>query len=47
MRIGFLERTTRGRQVTQKAYKHLGFSPQKPFFPQKDLFKKDKKQEND
>jgi Holliday junction DNA helicase RuvB len=47
MRIGFLERTTRGRQVTQKAYKHLGFSPQKPFFPQKDLFKEDKKQEND
>ena len=46
MRIGFLERTTRGRQVTQKAYKHLGFSPQKPFFPQKDLFKKDKKQES-
>ncbi len=26
MRIGFLERTTRGRKVTQKAYKHLGFS---------------------
>jgi len=47
MRIGFLERTTRGRQVTQKAFKHLGFSPQKPFFPQKDLFKEDKKQEND
>jgi len=46
MRIGFLERTTRGRQVTQKAYKHLGFSPQKPFSPQKDLFKKDKKQES-
>lgn len=47
MRIGFLERTSRGRQVTQKAYKHLGFSPQKPFFPQKDLFKEDKKQESD
>jgi Holliday junction DNA helicase RuvB len=47
MRIGFLERTTRGRQVTQKAYKHLGFTPQKPFFPQKNLFKEDKKQEND
>jgi len=47
MRIGFLERTTRGRQVTQKAYKHLGFTPQKPSFPQKDLFKEDKKQEND
>jgi len=26
MRIGFLERTTRGRKVTQKAYKHLGFT---------------------
>ncbi len=47
MRIGFLERTTRGRQVTQKAYKHLGFTPQKPSFPQKNLFKEDKKQEND
>jgi Holliday junction DNA helicase RuvB len=47
MRIGFLERTTRGRQVTQKAYKHLGFTPQKPSFPQKNLFKEDKKQESD
>ena len=47
MRIGFLERTTRGRQVTQKAYKHLGFTPQKTSFPQKNLFKEDKKQEND
>jgi Holliday junction DNA helicase RuvB len=27
MRIGFLERTTRGRRVTQKAYDHLGLSP--------------------
>ncbi len=27
MRIGFLERTTRGRRVTQKAYKHLGLVP--------------------
>ncbi len=26
MRIGFLERTTRGRKVTQKAYKHLGLA---------------------
>jgi len=26
MRIGFLERTTRGRRVTQKAYKHLGLA---------------------
>ncbi len=25
MRIGFLERTLRGRKVTQKAYEHLGF----------------------
>ncbi len=47
MRIGFLERTTRGRQVTQKAYKHLGFTPQKPSSPQKNLFKEDKKQESD
>jgi Holliday junction DNA helicase RuvB len=37
MRIGFLERTLRGRKVTPKAYKHLGY----PFFaePQKKLFK--------
>lgn len=27
MRIGFLERTTRGRKVTQKAYGHLGLGP--------------------
>lgn len=27
MRIGFLERTTRGRKVAQKAYDHLGLSP--------------------
>ncbi|MGD8535299.1 MAG: Holliday junction branch migration DNA helicase RuvB [Candidatus Aminicenantes bacterium] len=26
MRIGFLERTTRGRKVSQKAYKHLGLA---------------------
>jgi Holliday junction DNA helicase RuvB len=36
MRIGFLERTTRGRRVTQKAYKHLGLvsssSPQRKLF---------------
>jgi Holliday junction DNA helicase RuvB len=36
MRIGFLERTTRGRKVTQKAYKHLGLvstsSPQGKLF---------------
>jgi len=38
MRIGFLERTTRGRRVTQKAYKHLGFSPSGSS-PQGKLFK--------
>jgi Holliday junction DNA helicase RuvB len=27
MQIGFLERTPRGRKVTQKAYKHMGKSP--------------------
>jgi len=38
MRIGFLERTTRGRKVTQKAYKHLGFSSSGSS-PQGKLFK--------
>ena len=38
MRIGFLERTTRGRRLTQKAYEHLGFSPSP--LPQGKLFKK-------
>jgi Holliday junction DNA helicase RuvB len=37
MRIGFLERTTRGRRVTQKAYKHLGLVPSSS--PQRKLFK--------
>jgi len=36
MRIGFLERTIRGRQVTSKAYKHLGYNPESR---QKKLFK--------
>lgn len=36
MRIGFLERTIRGRQVTPKAYKHLGYNPESR---QKKLFK--------
>jgi len=36
MRIGFLERTTRGRKITQKAYEHLGL---KPGSAQKKLFK--------
>lgn len=36
MRIGFLERTTRGRKVTQKAYGHLGLGPASS---QKKLFK--------
>lgn len=36
MRIGFLERTPRGRKLTEKAYRHLGFSP--PTAGQKKLF---------
>lgn len=36
MRIGFLERTIRGRKVTDKAYAHLGLSPESQ---QKKLFK--------
>ncbi len=43
MRIGFLERTTRGRKLTPRAYEHLGFeyprerqpSPQKKLFQDK------------
>ncbi len=38
MRLGFLERTTRGRKITQKAYEHLGLSS--PRAPQRKLFKK-------
>lgn len=38
MRIGFLERTVRGRRVTQRAHKHLGLSPDSP--AQGKLFKK-------
>jgi Holliday junction DNA helicase RuvB len=38
MRIGFLERTIRGRRVTPKAYKHLGFAAQAE--AQGKLFKK-------
>jgi len=38
MRIGFLERTIRGRRVTDKAYGHLGFTPRSP--SQGKLFKK-------
>jgi len=37
MRIGFLERTIRGRKVTAKAYEHLGL---KPPSPQGSLFEK-------
>ena len=40
MRIGFLERTTRGRKVTPKAYEHLDFAP--PAESQGPLFKKQK-----
>ena len=40
MRIGFLERTIRGRRITARAYKHLGFSlPPSPPNLQKKLFK--------
>jgi len=40
MRIGFLERTSRGRKLTPRAYAHLGFDcPQEPRSPsQKKLF---------
>jgi Holliday junction DNA helicase RuvB len=38
MRIGFLERTTRGRRATQKAYTHLGYASGSE--PQGNLFKK-------
>lgn len=38
MRIGFLERTTQGRKITQKAYEHLGLSSHR--LPQRKLFKK-------
>lgn len=40
MRIGFLERTIRGRKITSKAYEHLGLMPpQVPTSSQKKLFK--------
>jgi len=40
MRIGFLERTLRGRRVTAKAYQHLGYRQQgAAAAPQKKLFK--------
>ena len=39
MRIGFLDRTIRGRKLTPKAYEHLGFAaPPAPKSPQKKLF---------
>jgi Holliday junction DNA helicase RuvB len=41
MRIGFLERTVRGRKATPKAYEHLGYAF-KASSPQGDLFKKKK-----
>jgi len=41
MRIGFLERTTRGRRVTKKAYAHLGLLSSST--PQGKLFKESKK----
>jgi Holliday junction DNA helicase RuvB len=40
MRIGFLERTIRGRKITAKAYDHLGFAqPSSQSSSQKKLFK--------
>jgi len=40
MRIGFLERTLRGRKLTAKAYEHLGYAaPGAARSPQKKLFK--------
>ncbi len=40
MRIGFLERTSRGRKITPKACEHLGLAPPAaPSAPQKKLFK--------
>jgi Holliday junction DNA helicase RuvB len=44
MRIGFLERTTRGRRATPRAYQHLGYaSTESSSKPQGDLFKYPKK----
>jgi Holliday junction DNA helicase RuvB len=40
MRIGFLERTTRGRRATPRAYQHLGYATGEPGPPQGDLFTK-------
>ena len=40
MRIGFLERTTRGRKLTRRAYAHLGYPPPgQGHPPQTKLFK--------
>jgi len=39
MRMGFLERTPRGRQATSRAYDHLGLKTNLP--PQGNLFKDD------
>jgi Holliday junction DNA helicase RuvB len=41
MRIGFLERTIRGRKLTAKAFEHLGLTPPQSVhaLPQKKLFK--------
>jgi Holliday junction DNA helicase RuvB len=41
MRIGFLERTVRGRCVTPRAYTHLGFRPPRPSSGQSALFDKE------
>ncbi len=38
MRIGFLERTIRGRKLTPKAFEHLGFAPPQASPGQKKLF---------
>lgn len=39
MRIGFLERTTRGRKITKKAYGHLGLTSSTSSSSQRKLFK--------
>jgi len=39
MRIGFLERTTRGRKITKKAYDHLGLTASTSSSSQRKLFK--------
>lgn len=37
MQIGFIERTPRGRKVTQRAYQHMGYTPEEKSIPQEKL----------